>query len=94
VASETGVVYRAKRGSDGYFKSIKYSKNLLISYAELWAEHFDLPPHIIKGQIEQESGWNNRIASNKGAKGLMQVMPATAMCRGSLCLKMGKDERI
>ena len=93
-SSETGVVYRAKRGPDSYFKSVNYKKTLLLSYAEQWSEHFDLPPHLIKGQIEQESSWNNNIVSHKGARGLMQIMPQTAYCRKRLCLKLSKDESL
>lgn len=92
--NETGTIYRAKRGPDSYFKSIQYKKNLLMSYADLWSEHFDLPSHVIKGQIEQESSWDNNIVSYKGARGLMQVMPATAYCQDHFCLKMGRDESL
>jgi len=93
-ASETGAVYRAKRGTDIYFKSIKYKKTVLLSYVELWAEHFDLPPNLIKGQIEQESGWDNNIVSFKGARGLMQIMPETAYCKKRLCLKLNENESL
>lgn len=93
-ASETGAIYRAKRGPDSYFKSVEYKKTILISYVDLWAEHFDLPIHIIKGQVEQESGWDNNIVSYKGAKGLMQIMPSTAYCKGNFCLKADMDESL
>lgn len=93
-ASETGAVYRAKRGSDSYFKSVNYKKKMLISFVDLWAEHFDLPVHIIKGQVEQESGWDNNIVSHKGARGLMQIMPSTAYCYEPFCLKLHPDESL
>ena len=38
----------------------------------------NIPLHIALGLIEVESGWDVRATSNTGAKGLMQVMPATA----------------
>lgn len=94
LANETGTIYRAKRGPDSYFKSINYRKSLLVSYAELWSDHFNLPSHIIKGQIEQESLWDNNALSHKGAQGLMQILPSTARCRGYMCLKMSKEESL
>lgn len=38
----------------------------------------EIPLHVAMGLIEVESGWYYKATSNVGAKGLMQVMPATA----------------
>ena len=49
-----------------------------VYYANAYADHYHLPRELIHAIIEQESGWNQRAISNKGAIGLMQLMPATA----------------
>ena len=38
----------------------------------------DLDPKLVRAVIQAESGYNRRALSNKGAIGLMQLMPATA----------------
>jgi len=38
----------------------------------------NLDPKLVQALIQAESGYNSRALSNKGAMGLMQLMPATA----------------
>jgi hypothetical protein len=45
---------------------------------EKYASNYQLDPHLIRSIIAQESGFNPKAVSAKGARGLMQLMPATA----------------
>ena len=51
-----------------------------------WADHYaavyQVPRELVHSIIEIESGWHPRAISNKGAVGLMQLMPATAVTFG------------
>ena len=42
------------------------------------ARHFDVDAALVSAVIKAESDYNPRIVSHKGARGLMQLMPATA----------------
>jgi soluble lytic murein transglycosylase-like protein len=54
--------------------------------AMVWADHYaavyHVPSELVHSIIEVESGWNVRAVSTKGAVGLMQLMPATAVTFG------------
>jgi soluble lytic murein transglycosylase-like protein len=45
---------------------------------EKYAAEHKLDPSLIRSIIAQESGFNAKAVSPKGARGLMQLMPATA----------------
>src|SRR6267378_2526974 len=47
--------------------------------AALYASAFEVPVELVDAVIQVESGWNPYAVSRKGAAGLMQLMPATAI---------------
>ena len=49
-----------------------------------YAARYRLPLELIAAIIDVELRWNANSLSNKGAMGLMQLMPATARCFGAV----------
>ncbi len=47
-------------------------------YANAYADHYHVPRELVHAIIAQESGWRRTAVSEKGAVGLMQLMPGTA----------------
>lgn len=47
-------------------------------FVRQYAAHYRVPPELIAALIDVESRWNPHALSNKGAMGLMQLMPETA----------------
>lgn len=52
---------------------------LSIRWAEYYAAVYRVPPDLVMAIIDEESGWNPYAVSKKGAVGLMQLMPQTAL---------------
>jgi soluble lytic murein transglycosylase-like protein len=48
-------------------------------WAEYYAAAYQVPVELVAAIIDEESGWNPYAVSSKGAAGIMQLMPATAV---------------
>lgn len=53
------------------------------TFVRKYAARYHVPSELIAALIDVESRWNPRAVSNKGAMGLMQLMPATAKRYGA-----------
>jgi Predicted soluble lytic transglycosylase fused to an ABC-type amino acid-binding protein len=53
-----------------------------MGWADYYATAYRVPPELVHAIIEVESAWQSRAMSTKGAAGLMQLMPATAVTFG------------
>jgi soluble lytic murein transglycosylase-like protein len=51
-------------------------------YVAAYAQHYKLPVAFVRAVVAQESGWRPCAISSKGAAGLMQLMPQTALRLG------------
>jgi soluble lytic murein transglycosylase-like protein len=47
-------------------------------YLSVYARHYHVPVPLVRAIIERESDWRACAVSARGARGLMQLMPATA----------------
>src|SRR5689334_1969333 len=48
-------------------------------YVTAYARHYNVPVEFVRAVVEQESRWERCPVSTKGAAGLMQLMPTTAV---------------
>jgi len=53
--------------------SIQFVRFLL----DHWAAHYGVDKHLVRGLAWMESGYNNRLVSSTGARGIMQIEPYT-----------------
>ena len=58
---------------------IPNSQGESVQWAEYYSAVYRVPIELVAAIIDEESGWNPYAISEKGAAGIMQLMPATAM---------------
>ncbi len=66
----------------GWARPAQDSRTEAEYYVSAYARHYGVPIDFVRAVIEQESGWQPCAVSTKGAVGLMQLMPATALSLG------------
>ncbi len=76
------VLNDVNRIGTNYNISGKTDYNALKSVIDSCAEKYNIDSELIRAMIQVESGWDTRAVSNKGAQGLMQLMPRTAAMLG------------
>jgi soluble lytic murein transglycosylase-like protein len=54
-------------------------RDLSARWAEYYAAVYRVPIELVEAIIDEESGWNPYAVSSKGAAGIMQLMPGTAV---------------
>ena len=54
-------------------------RDLSARWAEYYAAVYGVPVELVEAIIDEESGWNPHAVSSKGATGIMQLMPKTAL---------------
>ncbi len=59
-------------------KSLSRTYTPYEEYILMASDRHNLDPELVRAVIKQESNFNRRDVSNKGAQGLMQLMPETA----------------
>src|SRR6516164_5187291 len=67
----------------GAARAQTFAASSLRDVSERWAEYYatvyQLPLDLVEAVIDEESGWNPSAVSKKGAAGIMQLTPATAV---------------
>ena len=48
-------------------------------WVQFYAARYRVPVELVEAIIDEESGWNPSLVSPKGAAGIMQLMPETAI---------------
>ena len=65
-----------------YGQSTSSSRAAAEYYLAAYAQHYGVPLDFARAVVEQESGWQTCVRSRKGAVGIMQLMPETAIRLG------------
>src|SRR3954452_3912644 len=69
----------SKHGSDwNWWAKQRDRRSSFDAYIDRYAAQYRVDPVFVRAVIQVESDFNPRCVSNKGARGLMQLMPETA----------------
>jgi len=74
--------HEALKRSDEWLAARVALPSLYDDLIALWSSRHSLDPKLVKSVMLVESGFNPAAISPKGARGLMQLMPATAAAQG------------
>jgi soluble lytic murein transglycosylase-like protein len=66
----------------GYLCAGQTDRTAAADWARYYADQYAVPMDLVEAIIETESAWQPNEVSPKGAAGLMQLMPATAVAFG------------
>jgi soluble lytic murein transglycosylase-like protein len=70
---------RGRKGSDlQWLAKMHDRRSPYDAIIERYADEYDVDPTLVRAVIQVESNFNPKCVSKKGARGLMQLMPATA----------------
>ena len=73
------LLFVALQGAAVHGAATQDLRSLSISWAEYYARVYRVPVDLVQAIIDEESDWNPYAISKKGAVGLMQLMPQTAV---------------
>ena len=59
--------------------AVRQPPDLSARWAVYYAAAYQVPGELVEAIIDEESGWNPCAVSSKGAAGIMQLMPETAV---------------
>jgi soluble lytic murein transglycosylase-like protein len=65
-----------------YLRQVRQTRHLYQPIIQKVAHHYEVDPALVKAIIMAESAYDPRAVSQRGALGLMQLMPSTAQSLG------------
>ncbi|ADY73079.1 Lytic transglycosylase catalytic [Desulfurobacterium thermolithotrophum DSM 11699] len=82
VYEKEGVIYIIGEGEKKFKKPAKENLTYIKARISYYAKKYGIPENLFLNLVKAESNFNPKAVSSKGAKGLCQLMPATAKMLG------------